>query len=93
MSEAARTAYVASQRKGAHRSVYHTDPDCRNIDQAAKVKEVEPGDPILEDRRECKHCSGEFTPPEGEHGTYLSTILERQDPEDIGPRERGECHV
>lgn len=90
MSEAAETAYIASQRKGTHRPVYHTDPDCRNLDQASKVREVGGDHPVLAGRRECKYCSGEFTPPEGERGTYLSTVLERQSPDAVGPQGRGE---
>jgi hypothetical protein len=83
------TVILSQQLKGGYKSVYHSDPECHVLDQIEQRREVPDDHPLLEDRRECKYCTG-YTPPTGPKGTYLSTRLDDLDPEDIGLTPNGE---
>lgn len=74
-----KTVWITSN----HRSepVYHSDPDCPILKQAARRRERRL-DRLVEERRECGHCSG-YDRSEGSGRKPLRDVLLALDPEDV----------
>lgn len=77
------TVAIAHQPKGGYKDTYHTQPDCHKLRQAPNVRTLPTDHVIIESRRECRFCSGDYTPNQNT-GTQLATILRHMDPDDLG---------
>lgn len=88
-NESTETVYLAKRCHGGHKQTYHTDTDCRNLNQATHARPVPRGHRLLEDRRECKHCSDDYTPHSG-GSRDMNVALHHLQPEELGLTKRGE---
>ena len=56
-----RETVLVRTHRGRAVDIYHTDPDCQALDRASTVRTV-PMTRLFADARECRFCSGEYTP-------------------------------
>lgn len=70
MSAMGKTVYVVvNGNVGIEDSPYHTDENCRFLEQAKTYRERDLDQ--IPHRRECRECAGEWNPYAGDDGTYV----------------------
>ncbi|MCU4716888.1 hypothetical protein [Halapricum hydrolyticum] len=72
-----KTVYVSTNATNRH--IYHTDEDCRMLNQAANYAARDLDD--LPDHQQCSHCAGEWDPYQDHESTtceYCGRTFETQ---------------
>lgn len=76
--------WTGSRRRKRKRRIFHTDPNCRRVEQAKNPSGPKPRFYLVADAEECSYCAGDWEAAGGDGG--FARMLADPDfgPEDVG---------